>query len=516
MQELRANTAVDVLIGPFVDSTNGYEAEEGLTPSVLLSKNGQALAAKNDATDPTHDDAGYYNCELDATDTSTEGTLDLIVEGSATALPVRHSFMVLSEAAWDSKYVAKDDGYMDVNVKAVSESTTAADILQLFVEALKADTGQIDDGTFAAGAINAAAIADAAIDNATFAADVGSTAYATNVIALAVRKVLDELNLDHLMKTGDATLTNIVADNTALAHLMAIGADISDFNGSTDSAEALYDKMQTLSVFDSTTDGVLLRDGAHGGATSTLQIGGGVIIGSNTLAVAAIDIQNNAVIPTITVLQNSGTAGTVDFSGGNVIGDFTGDITGNLSGSVGSVTGAVGSVTNAVTVGTNNDKTGYSLTATTGLGNQTANITGTVSGNSTHDAAAVVTALGTGSGLTALGTAANQATLLSRIVGTLDAGTHKPQSGDAYTYLGTNLGLLGANATEAGGTGDHLTALATAASITTLDTLVDKLAPIIIGTVTGAGTGTEVFVYGGVTATVTVDEDGNRSVVAFT
>ena len=50
--------------------------------------------------------------------------------------------------------------------------------------------------TFGAGAVNAAAIAAAAIDNATFAADVGSTAYASNIIALAVRKVLDELSLD--------------------------------------------------------------------------------------------------------------------------------------------------------------------------------------------------------------------------------------------------------------------------------------------------------------------------------
>lgn len=59
--------------------------------------------------------------------------------------------------------------------------------------------------------------------------------------------------------------------------------------------------------------------------------------------------------------------------------NITGNITGNLSGSVGSVTGAVGSVTGnvggdvagsvasvtaAVTVGTNNDKTGYRLSAT--------------------------------------------------------------------------------------------------------------------------------------------------------
>ncbi len=53
----------------------------------------------------------------------------------------------------------------------------------------------------------------------------------------------------------------------------------------------------------------------------------------------------------------------------------------SVTGSVGSVTGAVGSVTSPVTVGTNNDKTGYSLTAGTGLGNQTANITGNLSGS---------------------------------------------------------------------------------------------------------------------------------------
>lgn len=41
--------------------------------------------------------------------------------------------------------------------------------------------------------------------------------------------------------------------------------------------------------------------------------------------------------------------------------NLTGDITGSLSGAVGSVTGAVGSVTAEVTVGTNNDKTGYTL-----------------------------------------------------------------------------------------------------------------------------------------------------------
>jgi hypothetical protein len=85
------------------------------------------------------------------------------------------------------------------------------------------------------------------------------------------------------------------------------------------------------------------------------------------------------------------------------LGNQTANLTGNLSGSVGSVTGAVGSVTAAVTLPTipanwiaaagiaasalngkgdwNVGKTGYALTATTGLGNQTANITGNLSGS---------------------------------------------------------------------------------------------------------------------------------------
>jgi hypothetical protein len=68
-----------------------------------------------------------------------------------------------------------------------------------------------------------------------------------------------------------------------------------------------------------------------------------------------------------------------------------------------------------------------------------------------------------GTGQTANDNGADINTILSRVVGTLAAGTHTAQSGDAYAYLGTNLGANGAAATEAGGTGDHLTAVNPAA-----------------------------------------------------
>ncbi len=125
--DLRANTAVDVLIGPFVDKTDGNTTEDALTltqAEIKLSKLGQPLAQKNDATSAAFDDDGYYNCKLNATDTNAEGNLVLIVHQSANALPVRHEFNVMAEAAWDSLYAAKDAGFMDVNVKTIGRTDT--------------------------------------------------------------------------------------------------------------------------------------------------------------------------------------------------------------------------------------------------------------------------------------------------------------------------------------------------------------------------------------------------------
>jgi len=286
--DLRANTAVDVLIGPFLDDTDGKTAETGLTiaqADVRLSKNGQNMAQKNDDTAASHDELGYYNCELDATDTNTEGSLVLAVHSSG-ALPVFHEYNILAEGAWDSLYVANDDGLMDVNVSTIAanaitaaainadaitsakiadnalanehfadgaltstEITSAAgcavaSIAENAITATSINADAITEAKIADNAIAAEHIAAAAIDNATFAADVGSTEYATNILALAVRKALDEINLDHLMKVAVAdrdTLAEVV-DDTVLANILTkTDGDTSDFDHSTDSLEALRD-----------------------------------------------------------------------------------------------------------------------------------------------------------------------------------------------------------------------------------------------------------------------------------
>jgi len=147
-------------------------------------------------------------------------------------------------------------------------------------------------------------------------------------------------------------------------------------------------------------------------------------------------------------------------------------------------------------------KTGYTLTATTGLGNQTANITGTVSGNATTAEIADVPTVAEFEARTlaaaSYATAANQVTIASYIDTEIGALT------TAVADIPTNAELATA-----------LSGLATATNLATLDTLIDRLAPLLVGNVTGAGTGTEVYSYGGITVTVTVDSSGNVSAVVF-
>lgn len=145
MPELKANTEVKVRIGSFVDAADGVTPETGVTlgaadQAEVLKHGSDTVVDISGATwaAVTNCD-GWYVLTLTASLTDTEGQLDVIVQDSSVCLPVVRSFMVLSQAAYDSKYAAKDSGYMDVNVKAVSEDTTAADDLELFIEALGTD-----------------------------------------------------------------------------------------------------------------------------------------------------------------------------------------------------------------------------------------------------------------------------------------------------------------------------------------------------------------------------------------
>jgi len=140
MRYLKANTQVKVVVGPFVDVSDGFTPETG----IALSTADEAELVKHDAAAVTDISGatwaaitsmdGYYNLTLTTSHTDTEGMLVIAVQDDSECLPVRQEFMVLAEAAYDSMFVAKDTGFMDVDVKAISGDTTAADNAELMFD----------------------------------------------------------------------------------------------------------------------------------------------------------------------------------------------------------------------------------------------------------------------------------------------------------------------------------------------------------------------------------------------
>jgi len=128
MINIKQNTAVTLLIGPFLDETDGVTPETGLTiaqADIRLSKNGGNMAQKNDATSCIHDELGYYTCPLDATDSNTLGILKLSVAPSGS-LPVWVDIMVLTAEAYDTLY-GTDNFTVDLSATALTNVNSEVD-----------------------------------------------------------------------------------------------------------------------------------------------------------------------------------------------------------------------------------------------------------------------------------------------------------------------------------------------------------------------------------------------------
>ena len=112
---LKADTATTIQIGPFVDDTDGTTLEAALTitqADVRISKNGANIASKNDATSCTYDEIGFYSCPINATDTNTEGRLQVIINESG-ALLVSQSYQVVNDNVYDSLFEVWDTQYLN-------------------------------------------------------------------------------------------------------------------------------------------------------------------------------------------------------------------------------------------------------------------------------------------------------------------------------------------------------------------------------------------------------------------
>jgi hypothetical protein len=147
MRFLKQSTATTLLLGPFLDSTDGVTAETALTISqsdvLLWKEGGTALAQKNESTSCTHRSNGLYTCPVNTTDTNTLGTLVVSVAESG-ALPIRIDYEVIPANVYDSLVLGSD--LLQIDVEQIDGSATAA--TNQSVASLTMQTGTVDTAGF--------------------------------------------------------------------------------------------------------------------------------------------------------------------------------------------------------------------------------------------------------------------------------------------------------------------------------------------------------------------------------
>lgn len=137
---LRQSTATTVVVGPFLDDTDGRTAESALTVASIdvdLYKHAATAvstsitpAASGSDNDMVHTANGHYSIELTAANTDTLGRLRLSFN-VAGALPVWEDFVVLPANVYDSLY---GSDRLQVDAVEISGDATAADNAEAFFD----------------------------------------------------------------------------------------------------------------------------------------------------------------------------------------------------------------------------------------------------------------------------------------------------------------------------------------------------------------------------------------------
>lgn len=253
MEIVRQKNVATIIYFPIVDGAGAtVVAAAGLDSEYDYWTDGAAadgfadLAAE--ATDINA--AGWYSLALSQAEMNHDYIAIKVYSSTAGSIDAR---LLIRTIVGDPLNLATTDdgGTINVTSGAIDDVTVSA-IDNNIITAASINADAITEAKIADSAIAAEHIAPAAIDNATFAADIGSTVYADNIIALAVRKVLDELNLDHLMKVAvnDRDALAEVVDDTVLANILTkTDGDTSDFDHATMSIEAIMED-RTLAAAD--------------------------------------------------------------------------------------------------------------------------------------------------------------------------------------------------------------------------------------------------------------------------
>lgn len=204
---LKQSTALTVILGPFLDDTDGKTPETALTVTSIevdlykgATKSDLTITASGGNNDMAHVANGYYSLELTTGNTDTLGHL-LVTANISGALPVWRSFVILPANVYDSLIGGSD--------------------------ALQVHTNEITNDLITANAL--AATATAEIANA-----VWDEVQATHTTAGTFGHYLDAEVSDVVAPTA-AAVADAVWDEGLGAHLIAgsAGDALNDAGGTT-------------------------------------------------------------------------------------------------------------------------------------------------------------------------------------------------------------------------------------------------------------------------------------------
>jgi len=257
---LKQSTAVTVNVGPFIDDTTGKDAETGLTEhpaDILLAKNGGNFGAKNEASNLTHDNLGWYHCPIDETDTNTLGRLQLHCH-EAGFLPVFHEYTVLPANIFDSLISGSAADYLDINVAQLGGVTQSATDLTDF-----ADTGY-NPATHKVVGVVTVDTTTTNTDVTALQADVGDASASTlgsiyailgNPAALAIKTSVEDIHTDvgtAITNIGDVHATDLPALKTVVDDIHA--TDLPAVKSDTGAIKAITDLLTLAAIADAVHD----------------------------------------------------------------------------------------------------------------------------------------------------------------------------------------------------------------------------------------------------------------------
>jgi hypothetical protein len=224
MQFLKADTAIKVVVGPFVDVGDGFTPETAVTltgggdnadeAELLKHDNATTVDISSNTWAALTGVDGYYHLTLTAGNLDTEGQLTVVINNDSVHLPVKAQFMVVNANVYDSLFAAAATDYLQVDAIQVSGDATAADNLELDYDGTGYTKTNSTIGT-ATAVTNDVGITATAVDNIWDEVLTGATHNVANSAGRRLRQL--ETGVVLHAGTADAGASNTIDLETGVA-----------------------------------------------------------------------------------------------------------------------------------------------------------------------------------------------------------------------------------------------------------------------------------------------------------